>query len=476
MPDVTASPSASSVRDAAGLRPGLALTTLLACQLMITLDVTVMNVALSRIRSDLDFSTAGLSWVIDAYTLVFGGLLLLGGRLGDLMGRRRMFVVGVALFTGASLVGGLAPTAGWLIAARVAQGVGAALAGPNALALLTSIFVEPKARVKALALYSGMAGAGFAVGLIVGGLLTQWLGWRAVLFINVPLGVPAVVLALRYLPEVPRGRARLDLPGALTGTAGVAALVYGFISAAARGWGDVTTGVSLGAGVVLTALFLAVERRTAGPLLPLSLFADRNRAAAYTNVFFGYMASMSMFFFLSLYMQDVRGMSPLATGFAFLPTAVLMFVLIRLVPLLLRRVGPKPVTMAGSASMVVALVLLTRLSTETHYFPLVFVAAVLMGCGTGLALMPLSVIIMSSAPPSVSGVAGGAMQTIQQTGVALGLAILSTVFGAASRGEPGPPHQVLVSGITAAFAAAATMAGLTLLVTFLFRRDARDGA
>lgn len=229
------------------------------------------------------------------------------------------------------------------------------------------------------------------------------------------------------------------------------------------------------AGVVLIVLFLAIERRTAGPLLPLALFADRNRAAAYTNVFVGYMASMSMFFFLSLYMQDVRGMSPLATGFAFLPTAVLMFALIRLVPPLLRRVGPKPVTMTGSASMVAALALLTQLTTDSRYFPLVFTAAVLMGCGTGLALMPLSVIIMSSAPSSVSGVAGGAMQTIQQTGVALGLAILSTVFGVASRGATGSPHHVLVSGITAAFAAAATMAGLTFLVTFVFRREVRDG-
>ncbi|MDX3228678.1 MFS transporter [Streptomyces sp. ME19-01-6] len=470
MSDSTTSRDIGVGPDSRRLRPGIVLGVLLSCQLVIILDVTVMNVALPRIRSDLNFSATGLSWVIDAYTLAFGGLLLLSGRAGDLFGRRRMFMAGVALFTVASLIGGLAPSAGWLIVARVAQGIGAAMAGPNALALLTTIFTEPKARMRALALYSGMASAGFAIGLIVGGLLTEWLGWRAVLFINVPLAGPAAVLAFRYVPVVPRQQARLDLPGALTATTGVAALVYGFIRTASHGGVDATAGLSLLAGGVMLVAFLMIERRSAQPLLPLVLFVDRNRAAAYTNVFLGYMASMSMFFFLSLYMQDVRGMGPLRTGFAFLPTAVLMFAMIRSVPRLLRRFGPKPVTMTGTVSMVAGLVLLTQLTTHTAYFPLLFVATVLMGCGTGLGLMPLSVIIMANVPSSAAGAAGGALQTIQQAGASLGLAILTAVFGAASRDVTGAPQRAMVNGITAAFAAAVVMAVLTFLGTLAFRR------
>ncbi|WP_327145309.1 MFS transporter [Nocardia sp. NBC_01327] len=470
MPNTAASSENQVVQNPLSVRPGLVLTALLICQLMIVLDVTVMNVALPRIKSDLHFSATGLAWVIDAYTLVFGGLLLLGGRAGDMLGRRRIFIAGIALFTLASLLGGLAPAAGWLVVARVAQGAGAAMAGPNALALLTTIFTEPKARLRALALYSGMAGAGFAIGLIVGGFLTEWFTWRSVLFINVPLGVLVLFVALRYMPVVARQPGRLDLPGAVTSTAGVAALVYGFVSAGSHGWNDAVTDVSLIIGSVMIVAFVVIELRSEAPLLQLRLFADRNRGVAYFNLFVGYMGSMSMFFFLTLYMQDVRGMGPLTTGLAFLPTAVLMFALIRLIPWLLPKFGPKPMTMIGSLFLIAGLVLPTQLSTDTAYFPLVFIVAVLMGCGTALALMPLGVIIMTSVPSSSAGVAGGALQTIQQTGAALGLAILVTVFGASEQGAVGPPDQVLVSGITAAFAAAAVMGVLNFLGTFAFRR------
>ncbi|MEU6587044.1 MFS transporter [Nocardia sp. NPDC046763] len=469
MSNTAASPEHSIDQHPRTDRTGVVLAALLACQLMIILDVTVMNVALPRIRSDLHFSATGLSWVMDAYTLVFGGLLLLGGRAGDLFGRRRIFMAGIAVFTLASLLGGLAPMAGWLIAARVAQGIGAAMAGPNALALLTALFTDPQARMRALALYSGMAGAGFAIGLLVGGLLTQWLTWRSVLFINVPLGTGALV-ALRWLPRIPRQPGRLDIPGAITATAGVAAVVYGFIRAAAQGWDDGITLTALIGGAVVVIAFLFVERRADQPLLPLALFADRNRAAAYMNVFVGYMGSMSMFFFLTLYMQDVRGMGPLATGLAFLPTAVLMFALIRVIPRALQRFGPRAVTMAGSLFLVAGLALPTQLSTDTPYFPTIFAVAALMGCGTGLALMPLSVIIMANVPPQLAGMAGGTLQTLQQTGSAVGLAALVTVFGAAGRNASGSPERMLVHGITAAFAVAAVMGALTLLGTLAFRR------
>ncbi|MEU2121664.1 MFS transporter [Nocardia niwae] len=450
-------------------RFGPILVALVICQLMIILDVTVVNVALPSIRADLEFTATGLSWVSNAYTLAFGGLLLLGARAGDLIGRRTTFVAGLALFTAASLAGGLAPGAGWLITARVAQGIGAALAGPNALALLTTIFTDPDRRMRALAWYSGMAGVGFAVGLVVGGLLTEWATWRSVLLINVPLGAASIGLTLRHIPQPPRRPARLDARGALAATAGIAALVFGFLSAAEPERSNSAIIGALGAGVVLILLFLAIERRARQPLLPLRLFADRNRAVAYTNVFVCYMASMSMFFFLTLYLQNVRGMSPVATGFAFLPTAVLMFALIRAVPVLLRKFGPKLVTMTGAVSMVAGLLLLTRLTTETSYFPVIFAAAALMGCGTGLALMPLAMIIMADIPTDLAGAAGGAAQTIQQLGAALGLAILVSVFGAFTDGTADPLNSVMVTGITAAFVAASVMATTTLLGTFLFR-------
>ncbi|MFF4022223.1 MFS transporter [Nocardia elegans] len=445
------------------------LVTLLTCQLMIVLDITVMNVALPRIQHDLHFSATGLSWVMNAYTLVFGGLLLLGGRAGDLFGRRRLFILGTVLFTLASLGGGLAPSAAWLIVARIVQGLGGAMAGPNTLALLTTTFADPKMRVRVLALFSGMSSAGFAIGLILGGLLTQWLSWRSVLFINVPFGLVVALLAVRYLPDAPRRRAHLDLPGGVTATGAVAALVYGFISAAAHGWDDVTTDVSLTVGVVALVAFLLIERRAVQPLLPLHLFADRNRAAAYANMFLGPMAGTSMFFFLTQYLQEVRGMSALATGFAFLPTAVTMFTMIRLIPRLLPRFGPKPVTLVGTAAMIAGLVLLTLLDTDTGYFPLLAVATVLMGCGIGLAFSPLNVIIMANVAPEEAGAAGGALQTLQQTGAALGLAVLVTVFGTAVRAASGSAVHVLVSGITTAFAAAAGIAVLTLLVASTFR-------
>ncbi|WP_052172881.1 MFS transporter [Nocardia sp. BMG111209] len=454
------------------IRPGVVLTTLLSGQLMIMLDITVMNVALPRIRSDLDFSPTGLSWVMNSYTLVFGGLLLLGGRAGDLFGRRRLFLLGIALFTLASLGGGLAPSAAWLLVARVVQGIGGALAGPSTLAILTTTFSEPKARIRALAWFSTIGSAGFAIGLIVGGLLTQWFGWRSVLFINVPIGAAVVVAGLRYLPETPRQPARLDLPGAFTATGGVAALVYGFINAAAHGWSAAVTDISLAAGALLIVAFVAIEFRTAQPLLPMHLFADRNRSAAYANFFLGPMAGMSMFFFLTQYLQEVRGMSSLTTGFAFLPTAVTMFTLVRLIPRLLPRLGPKVMTMTGTVLMTGALVLLTFLGTDTAYFPLIFVATTVIGIGIGLAFSPLNVLIMANVPPAEAGAAGGALQTLQQTGSALGLAILVTVFGTATRHATGSAHHVLTEGVTAAFAGSAVVGVLTLLIATTFRRPA----
>jgi EmrB/QacA subfamily drug resistance transporter len=468
LPGTTLSPAAPTALP--GHRPVLVLATLLACQLMLVLDATVMNVALPRIQSDLHFSATGLSWVMNAYTLVFGGLLLLGGRAGDLFGRRRMFVAGISLFTVASLAGGFADSAGWLLAARVAQGIGAAAAGPSTIALLTTTFTEPRERMRALALFSGMSSAGFAVGLIAGGLLTQWLSWRSVMFINVPFGL-AAVLAARFVAEPERRPARLDLTGAMTATGGVAALVYGFIRAASDGWDDGPTLLSLGAGVVLLGTFVATQARSASPMMPLRLFADRNRASAYLNFFLGPMAGMSTFFFLSQYLQKVHGFDALSTGFAFLPMALLVFSVSRLIPRLLPRFGPKPLALTGTLMMVSGLLLLTRLDASSAYFPALFLPMVLMGLGMGLAFAPLNVIIMATVPAADAGAAGGVLQTMQQTGATLGLAVLVTVFGTATRQATGSESQILVTGMDAAFGVSAVIAGLAVLVALTFRRS-----
>jgi EmrB/QacA subfamily drug resistance transporter len=438
---------------------------------MIVLDATVMNVALPRIQSELHFSATGLSWVMTAYTLVYGGLLLLGGRAGDLMGRRKLLIAGVALFTLASLAGGLAESASWLIAARVVQALGAVLAGPSTLALLTTTFHEPKARIRALAWFSGISSAGFAIGLVLGGLLTEWFGWRSVMFINVPFGIAVMVLTVLYLGEPQRHPARLDVPGAITATGGIASLVYGFTNAATHGWGTGGTLLWLGVGAALLLVFLGIETRAASPLLPLRLFGERNRAAAYAGMFLGPMAGMSMFFFMTQYLQEVHGMNALTTGFAFLPIAALVFTGSRLIPRLLARFGPKPLALIGTVCNIAGLALLTQLGTGTAYFPLVFFAFVLSGFGMGLGFSPLSVIIMGSVAPSDAGAAGGALQTMQQTGASLGIAILVTVFGNAVRSAHGSAHQVMVHGITTAFTVSACIATLSFLVSLTFRKQ-----
>jgi EmrB/QacA subfamily drug resistance transporter len=462
-------------------RPRLALALIVTCTLMLILDTTVMNVALPRIRTDLGFSATGLAWVMSGYTLSFGGLLLLGGRAGDILGRRRVFLAGIALFTAASLVGGLAPGAGWLLAARVAQGVGAAAAGPNTIALVVTTFTDARERVRALALMSAVAGGGFAAGLVVGGLLTQVGSWRWVLFINVPFGVAALALAPRFVREPARNPARLDVAGAVTATSGVAALVYGLLHAASGGWSGARTVVPLAAGVACLAAFVAVEARTRAPLLPLRLFADRNRAAGYANFFLGPAAMMSAFFFLTQFLQTVRGYGALTTGFAFLPMAAGMFGMTRLVPRLLGRVGPKPLAVTGTLLMVAGLLWLTRLHPGTPYLTGVFGPMAVLGVGGGLGFVPLNAVIMAAVPAADAGAAGGALQTMQQLGSTLGLTVLVTVYGSALRGAGGAAGAGGVGGaaagaaatvhaMTTAFTVAAGIAAATIPVALTFRR------
>lgn len=462
-------------------RRGLALAIIVTCQLMLILDATVMNVALPRIQTGLHFSATSLAWVMSSYTLAYGGLLLLGGRAGDILGRRRMFVIGVALFTAASLAGGFANSAGWLLAARVAQGVGAAAAGPSTIALIATTFTEPRERIRALALLSGVASGGFAIGLVLGGVLTELASWRWVLFINVPFGLAAVLLAPRYVREPERHPARLDLPGAVAGTGAVAALVYTFIHAASGGWSSRETQLTLAAGVLLLIAFLVIEVRTRQPIMPLRLFADRNRAAAYLNFLLGPAAMMSMFFFLTQFLQEVRGFGALATGFAFMPMAAAMFAMTRLVPHLLHRLGPKPLVITGTLVMISGLIWLTQISTSSGYAGAILGPMLLMGLGGGLSFVPLTPVIMASVAPRDAGAAGGVLQTMQQTGSSLGLAVLVTVFGSAARhaaiGAPAGvagAHHTLVAGMASAFTAAAIIAAGTVAVALTFRSTRRE--
>ena len=451
-------------------RPGLALAIILTCQLMLMVDATVMNVAVPRIQQGLHFSPSSLAWVMDAYTLTFGGLLLLGGRLGDLFGRRRLFTGGILLFTLASLAGGFATSAAWLLAARVVQGVGAAAAGPSAIALLNSTFTEAKARVRALSLFAGMSSAGFAIGLILGGVLTELASWRWVLFINVPFGLVAAALAPRFLKQPPRHETRLDVVGAVAATAGVGSLVYGLIHAASTGWVNTLTMAPIVVGLALIATFIVLQAWVEHPLLPLHLFRDRNRAAAYANYLLGPAAGFSSFFFLTQYMQNVLHYSPVRTGFAFLPLATLVFTMSRVIPRLLPRFGPKPLTLIGTALLVTGLIGFTQVGEHSTYLGTLLWPMIVMGLGMGMAFNPLMVVIMQSVRPQDAGAAGGTMQTLQQTGVSLGIAVMVTIAGTAARNHPA---TALVSSTTAALTGSAIIAALTVLVALTFKKVPR---
>src|SRR3954471_21048279 len=328
-------------------RPALVLGLILATYLMIVLDATIVITALPSIAEHLNFSPAGLSWVQSAYALTFGGLLLLGARAGDIFGRRRTFIAGIALFTFASFLGGLAESQAWLLAARALQGVGAAIAAPSTLALLTTSFREGPERTRALAAYGAVAGGGGSVGLVLGGLLTDLISWRWGLWINVPVGIVLIWLAPPVPPATQRCAGRFDLPGAAASTAGMTALVYGFVHAAEAGWGDAVTVASFAAAAVLLTTFVAVERRAAQPVTPLRLFASRQRAGAYVARLLLVGGLFSMFFFLSQYLQGVRGFSPLEAGIAFLPMTAVMFSMVRLVPRLSARWGDARLLVAG---------------------------------------------------------------------------------------------------------------------------------
>jgi EmrB/QacA subfamily drug resistance transporter len=418
-----------------GTHPGLALAVIAGAQLMVVLDATIVNIALPHIQQALHFSTTSLSWVLNAYTLTFGGLLLLGGRAGDILGRRRVFITGILVFTLASLLGGLAQNSGWLLAARALQGVGGAIASPTALALITTNFPEGRERNRAFGVFAAVSGSGAAVGLLAGGMLTSWLSWRWVLFVNVPIGILLALAAPLYISESERRPGRFDVAGALTSTAGMVALVYGFIRAAQDGWSDSVTIAAFVAAAVLLSVFLSIETRTSQPITPLHMFRNRNRAGSYAIMLGLAAALFGMFFFLTLFVQEVLGYSPLKAGLAFLPVSAVIIVAAQVVARLLPRVGPQRFMIAGSLLASGGLAWLSRITVTSDYLDGLLGPMLVFALGLGLLFVPLTITAVSAVSREESGAAASLLNVMQQVGSSLGLSILVTVFGTASRNE-----------------------------------------
>jgi EmrB/QacA subfamily drug resistance transporter len=411
----------------------MVLAIILTTYLMIILDATIVITALPQIHRSLGFSVTGLTWVQNAYTLTFGGFLLLGARAGDILGRRRVFLTGIGLFTAASLLGGLAQSATWLLSARAVQGIGAAIAAPATLALLQVSFKEGPERAKAIGAYSAVAGGGGSVGLVLGGMLTTWVSWRWGLFINVPIGIALILLAPRYLPETERRRGHFDLTGAATSTLGMSALVYGFVRAASAGWGNRITVASFVVGATLVGAFLLTEIRAEQPIMPLHLFASRQRSGAYAARILVVSGMFAMFFFLTQFLQGVRDYSALGAGLAFLPVTLVMFVAARMAPRLTPRFGNARLLIGGVSLAVVGMAWLSRIGADTAYFPQIAMPMLLLGLGIGTALTPLTTAGVAGVDPKDAGAASGVTNVSQQLGGSLGLGILVTVFAAAHR-------------------------------------------
>ncbi|MEV1079401.1 MFS transporter [Streptomyces sp. NPDC050211] len=481
----TGSDTTGSGPASGGRHLGLALFVIAAAQLMVILDATITNIALPAIQTDLGVSDSNLAWVVNSYALAFGGLLLFGGKAGDLYGRRRMFQVGIAVFTIASLLGGLAPNEGLLIGARILQGIGAALAAPSALALITTTFPVGKSRNTAMGVYAAMGGVGATVGLLLGGMLTDVLDWRWVFYVNIPIGL-VVLAGTRNLVEAERHPGRLDVPGAITGTGGLIALVYGITRGGEHGWGNGLTLVSFAVAAVLLVVFLVLQARTGDPMMPLRLFKDRNRWGSYATMLFIGAGMFATFYFLTLYMQLILGYSPVRTGFAYLPFSFGMAAAAGISAKLVTHVAPRLIAGPGLLVAAVGMFWFATLEPDSsyaaHLMPAMFVTAL----GLGMSFVPMTLGAVSGVSHADTGVASALLNTAQQIGGALGLAVLSTIStsaaddklpeaaGALYRGLATEDFALvaragdaLTHGYTVAFAAAAGMFLAGLVVTAL---------
>jgi EmrB/QacA subfamily drug resistance transporter len=413
-------------------RLGLVLAVIAMAQLMVVLDLTIVNVALPHIQAALHFSGSNLEWVVNAYAVAFGGLLLLGGRSGDLLERRRVFIAGLLVFVLASLVGGFATDQAWLITARAVQGAGAAMAAPTALSLVAVTFPEGRPRTRAVAVYSAMAILGLVVGLLAGGLLVTYLSWRWVFFVNVPIGLVVAALATRVLPTSGRRAGRFDLPGAITATAGVALLVYGLSNAATTPdgvshWGDTKVIVSLAAAAVLLAAFVVIETRSRYALLPMRLLRSRDRSGAFLISLCVGTAILGMFFFLTLFIQEVWGYSALRTGVAYLPYVPVILVMTVVAQRGVSRIGARPLLIAGSALAAGGMFWLSRITEHSTYAGGMLGPTLLLGAGLGLVFAPTSLVILNKVDTSDAGAASSLNNIGQQVGGSIGLAVVGTV-------------------------------------------------
>jgi EmrB/QacA subfamily drug resistance transporter len=468
----------------AHVNPWVVLVLVCLAQFMVILDATIVNVALPSIQADLEMSDANLQWVVNAYALLFGGFLLLGGRAGDLIGRKKIFLAGVVIFTGASLVCGLAQGETSLIVARGVQGLGAAFVSPAALSIVTTTFKEGAERTKALGVWAAIAVGGGAVGLLLGGILTEAFSWPWIFFVNVPVGIVTFVLSLRLVPESKDEAAHksFDVAGAVTVTAGLIALVYGIVRSAESGWGSAEVLGFLALAAALLTAFLVIESRSAEPLVRLSIFSVKTVRGANAVMFVVACGLFAMFFFNTLYLQRVLGYSPLEAGLAFLPFTLGIIIGAGLSQRLLPALGAREVPLIGITLAVAGLLLFLRLTPDGTYLVDLLPGIMLMSVGMGLTFVPVTLIATSGVPAGDAGLASGLFNTSQQIGGALGLAILSTIATSKTTdvleslgGQPsqGETASALVDGFHLAWLGSALflLAGAVLLLALLRRRD-----
>lgn len=436
-----------------------ALMVIAIAQLMVVLDASIVNIALPSMQEDLGISDANRQWVITAYTLTFGGFLLLGGRIADFQGRKRIFIVGLIGFAAASFLGGIAMTAELLFAARALQGVFGALLAPAALALITVTFTESHERAKAFGVFGAISGGGAAIGLVAGGILTEFLSWHWTLLVNVPIAIIAVLLAIPFIKESrATGDTKYDVPGAIFATAGLVSLVYGITQAQSVGWNGTSTLSFMGLGILLLAIFVVIETKTTHPLLPLRILENRNRGGAYLASFFVGVGLFAMFLFLTFFFQGVLGYTPLQSGLLFLPFSAGVILSAGLASQLLPRFGPRWVTAGGFGLAIIGMVLLTRMTPTTEYLGGILPSLVIISLGMGLIFVPLSAVSLFAIGNHDAGVASAVLNTSQQIGGSIGVAFLNTIATSAtaaylvSNNLREPTADALVAGFTSGFA------------------------
>lgn len=443
------------------------LTIIITCQLMVVLDSSIMVTALPELGRTLHLATAHLTWVQNAYILAYGGFMLLGARAGDILGKRKIFSAGVALFTMSSMLAGFAQSAEFLLFTRTLQGLAAALATPSTLALLAVNFVEVKERSKAIAIYSAVSGAGGSIGLILGGILTEWISWRVGMFINVPIGIALLFMIPKYLQETQKRTGHFDMLGALTSVIGMTSLVYGFVQAAAVGWDQAITMVSLAAGVILLAGFVGIEARAKEPITPLRLFTNRQRSGAYLGRFLFLCGNFSLFFFIPQFLQNVLGFSSFEAGLAFLPFTLSQFGMMYVMPWLVSRFGNVKVLMVGLIIAILGTSWCSQISIDTTFFPDMFLPFIFMGIGAGMVFQPLTTIGLTNVEPRDSGAASGLINVAQQTGCSVGIAVLVTVFESVYQSAV-PSTQQYAHSISVAIIGSVVFITAALIVVLLW--------